>query len=179
MKIKDWAISVGDKITDFLIWDIWTVPELEQQDIKIYEYNQWNTSDCTLYSAFWAISDLMNYEFTKNEIAEIVAKSYEMGRVQGRWRYTQLGVDCVRKYWNDKNPDNKVISVKTNLWAEDFLDAFNKWYTIVVTYNGNSEYNMDYWKDWVVDWTKFQPSTYWHATSLIHIDDYNIKDSYH
>jgi hypothetical protein len=37
-----------------------------------------------LYSAFGAISDLFNYEFTKKEIDEIVALSYEKGRIKGQ-----------------------------------------------------------------------------------------------
>jgi hypothetical protein len=177
-EIRDWAIEVGEKETDFLIWDIGNIPELEQQDNVIFEYNQWNSLDCTIYSSFWAISDLQNYEFNSQEINEMVEKSFEMWRIRGRWWQTQSWVDCARQYWNEKNPDNKVISVRTTIGSSDFLEAFEKWYTIVVTYKGNSVYNLDSRIDWVVDGTEFKPRTYWHATSLIKIDWHNIKDSY-
>ena len=177
-EIRDWAIEVGEKDTDFLIWDIGSIPELEQQDNVIYQYNQWKSLDCTIYASFWAISDLQNYEFTAQEIYEMVEKSFTMWRIRGRWWDTQKAVDCVRQYWNDNNPDNKVISVRTTIGSDDFKEVFEKWYTIVVTYKGNSAYNMDSWIDWVVDGTEFKPRTYWHATSLIKKDWHSIKDSY-
>lgn len=176
--IKDWAIEVWEKETDFLIWDVGEIPRLEQQDNIIYQYDQWSSLDCTIYSSFWAISDLMNYEFNSTEINEMVEKSFEMGRIRGRWWQTQSWVDCVRKYWNEKNSDNKVISVRTTIGADDFWEAFEKWYTIVVTYRGNSAYNLDAWQDGIVNGTKFIPSTYWHATTTIKLDWVNIKDSY-
>jgi hypothetical protein len=35
-----------------------------------------------LYSAFGAVSDLFNYEFTQNEIDEMVEESYNRGRTR-------------------------------------------------------------------------------------------------
>jgi len=37
--------------------------------------------------------------------------------------------------------------VRTIIGSPDFEEVFQKGYTIVVTYRGNSEYNMDYWID--------------------------------
>jgi hypothetical protein len=64
------------------------LPALHIQDDIRFEYNQGSSLDCTLYSSFGAISDLMNYEFNEQEIKEIVAMSYVRGRPQGKGWFT-------------------------------------------------------------------------------------------
>ena len=81
--MKNWALWVWEQPTDFLIWNTENLPKLELQDDKRYEYNQGSSNDCTLYSSFGSLSDLMNYEFSPQEIIEMNELSYSRGRKKG------------------------------------------------------------------------------------------------
>ena len=78
------CLWLGAENSDFLLtwWEVDNLPELTQKDDKIFEYNQSWTPHCTLYSAFGAVSDLFNYEFTQKEIDEMVEESYKRGRIK-------------------------------------------------------------------------------------------------
>ena len=181
MLIKDGILWV-DSDDDYLVGSI-TIPNMELQDILIYEYNQWKSNDCTLYSALGCLWDLFNYKFTSEEIKEINDLSYKMGRVRGKGRWTFKWFKCVRNRWNNKYPDKTVKYFKMNIDSEDFLKAISFGYSIGCTYKWNSKYNNDFKDDGIVQWKKFWLSTYWHATRVKkrkHNEDHHIKviDSY-
>ena len=178
--ITDGALEVWEKDTDLLIeWEIELPPLFKQNDIR-HEYNQWSSLDCTLYSSFWALSDLKDYELTKTDIKEIVNMSYERGRQKDKGWSTALWVKCVCDWWNNKHPDNKAIYFRIDVLSNNFLQALKLGYTVVLTFKGNSSYSNDHWVDWVVDWVDFKPSTRWHATTSVYLQDEKvyIKDSY-
>lgn len=177
--ITNGCIWVWEQNTDFLMWAEIQLPDLKNQDNIIFQYNQGSSLDCTLYAPIGAISDLFNYKFTAKEIKEIVDMSYTRWRRIGWGRYTQSWVRCTCDRWNNKFPDKKVIFFRIELTSQNFIDATNKWYTVVVSYDGNSEYMIDYSKDLILNWTRFYPSTYWHCTSMRNIDGkIKVKDSY-
>ena len=89
----------------------------------------------------------MDYEFSKEEIKEIVALSYEQGRRSGKGWYTNLGVKCVVNYWNEKHQDKPVVYKRIDLDSPQAEDALNKNYTLCTTYKGSAEYNLDSLKD--------------------------------
>lgn len=174
----DWMIEHWEQETDFLLnWEVELPPLFNQDNIR-YEYSQGKTKDCTLYSAIWAISDLMNYEFNKTEIKEVVDMSYARGRRKDGWWFTQLWVKCAADYWNNKYPDRKVAYYRIDILSNNFTQVLKAWYTVVLSFKGNTAYSMDHYEDWVVDWTDFKPSTRWHATTSIHQEKVFIKDSY-
>ena len=76
------CLGDGYTRTDYLLSaeEINALPELEQQDDIIFEYNQGNSSDCTIYSALGALSDLFNREVTQEQIEECNEESYKRGR---------------------------------------------------------------------------------------------------
>lgn len=174
---------VGEQETDYLLtWaEVEQLPELVLQDEKIFEYNQGSTPHCTLYSAFWAVSDLFNYEFTQSEIDEMVEESYKRGRIKGKGWYIKSAVDLVADYWNEHHSDLwKVVYYRVSLYDTDIVDEIlKKNYTLCSGYQGNSKYNADYKEDAILNWASFWTWTYWHAVSWIGRFGYRfIKDNY-
>lgn len=164
------CLGIWAENTDYLLswWEVDMLPELTQQDTKIYEYNQSGTPHCTLYSAFGAVSDLFNYEFTQKEIDEIVELSYERGRIRGGGWYVKSAVDLVADYWNEHHSDLwKVVYYRISLYDTELVDKIlTKNYTLCSWYRGNQTYNNDR-NDWILNWTTFGTSTYGHAVSWL------------
>ena len=171
IEIENWCLGVWEKDTDYLLeeWDIDNLPTLYEQDDTFYEYNQNNQErskkSCTLYNAFGAVSDLMNYEFSLDEIKELDDLSYEKWRVQWYWRATQSAVDLVRK-WRNSNERLvkqywKVAYYRINMCNDELVQQIlDKNYTICRWYQWNSAYQKDYREDWVLDWITFWKKTY-------------------
>ena len=176
------CLGIWAENTDYLLTgeEAWELPELPIQDTKIYEYSQSGTPHCTLYSAFGAVSDLFNYEFTQKEIDEIVELSYERGRIRGGGWYIKSAVDLVADYWNEHHSDLwKVVYYRISLYDTELVDKIlTKNYTLCSWYRGNQTYNNDR-NDWVLNWTTFGTSTYGHAVSWIgRLWKRFIKDNY-
>ena len=168
--------------TDFLLswWEVDNFPELTQQDTKIFEYNQSWTPHCTLYSAFGAVSDLFNYEFTQKEIDEMVEESYKRGRIKGKGWYIKSAVNLVADYWNEHHSDLwKVVYYRVSLYDTELVDKIlEKNYTLCSWYRGNQKYNTDR-NDGILNWTTFGTSTYGHAVSWLGRKGKRyIKDNY-
>lgn len=181
-EIENGCLWIGAESTDYLLsWEMAeTLPELIQQDTKIYEYNQSGTPHCTLYSAFGAVSDLYNYEFTQQEIDEMVEESYNRGRVKWEWWYVKSAVDLVADYWNEHHAKlGKVVYYRVSLYDTELVDKIlKKNYTLCSWYRGNSAYNTDR-NDGILNWTTFWASTYGHAVSWIGREGKRyIKDNY-
>jgi hypothetical protein len=169
--------------SDFLLtwWEVDSLPELTQQDDKIFEYSQSWTPHCTLYSAFGAVSDLFNYEFTQKEIDEIVEESYKRGRIKWEWWYVKSAVNLVADYWNEHHSNlGKVVYYRVSLSDTETVDKIlSKNYTLCSWYRGNSKYNADYKEDCILNWVSFGTWTYWHAVSWIGRNrNRYIKDNY-
>lgn len=177
------CIGIWECTTDYLLtwWEVEQLPELVQQDTQIYEYNQGSTPHCTLYSAFGAVSDLFNYEFTQKEIDEMVEESYNRGRVKWQWWYVKNAVDLVADYWNEHHAKLwKVVYYRVSLYDTELVDKIlNKNYTLCSGYNWNAKYNSDYKQDWILNGVSFPWATYWHAVSWIGREwKRYIKDNY-
>lgn len=165
------CLWVGQETSDYLLsgeeaeW----LPELVLQDDKIYEYDQSGTPHCTLYSAFWAISDLFNYEWLQKEIDQMVEESYKRWRVKGGWWYIKSAVNLVADYRNEHHWDLwKVIYYRISLYDTELVDKIlDKNYTLCSWYTGNKKYNADRNEDWILNWTTFWTWTYGHAVSWI------------
>ena len=177
------CIWLWEENTDYLLcWEEaeW-LPELTIQDQIIYEYNQGTTPHCTLYSAFWAVSDLFNYQFTQKEIDEMVEESYKRGRLKDKWWYVKSAVDLVADYWNEHHSDLwKVVYYRISLYDTELVDKIlTKNYTLCSWYKGNSSYNFDRDDNWILNWTTFWTWTYGHAVSWIGREKRRfIKDNY-
>lgn len=178
-----WCIGVWECTTDYLLtWaEVESLPELVEQDTKIYEYNQWSTPHCTLYSAFGAVSDLFNYEWKQKEIDEMVEESYKRGRTKWQWWFIKSAVDLVADYWNEHHKNlGKVVYYRIDLSDTELVDKIlKKNYTLCSWYRGNKTYNADRDDNSILNWTSFGVSTYWHAVSWIwRLGVRMIKDNY-
>lgn len=176
------CIGIWAESSDYLLswWEVDNLPELIQQDTKIYEYNQWSTPHCTLYSAFGAVSDLFNYEWTQKEIDEMVEESYNRGRIKWEWWYVKSAVNLVADYWNEHHSSLwKVVYYRVSLYDTDIVDKIlEKNYTLCSWYRWNTAYNTDR-NDGILNWISFWKSTYWHAVSWIGRNKKRyIKDNY-
>lgn len=182
-EIKSWVVWLGASDTDYLLeWaEVDKLPELTLQDTQIYEYHQWRTPHCTLYSAFGAVSDLFNYEWTQKEIDEMIEESYNRWRTKWEWWFIKSAVDLVADYWNEHHSDLwKVVYYRVSLYDTELIDKIlTKNYTLCSWYRGNQKYNNDRDDNWILNWTTFWNATYGHAVSWIGREGKRfIKDSY-
>ena len=176
------CLWLGAENSDFLLTssEVESLPELTEQDTKIFEYSQSGTPHCTLYSAFGAVSDLFNYEFKQSEIDEMVEESYKRGRIKGEWWYIKSAVNLVADYWNEHHASlGKVVYYRISLYDTDIVDKIlTKNYTLCSWYRWNSKYNTDR-NDGILNWTTFGTSTYGHAVSWLGRNGKRyIKDNY-
>lgn len=182
--IDNWLLGDWYQETDFLLLNGSNLPNLYQQDNQIYEYDQWKSNDCTIYSAFGAISDLMNYKFSAEEIKEMNELSYTMWRKRWNGWFVFKAIDCVRKRWNSKTDlvkkYGKVASYRVDLTDDVLVDEIlDKGYTLCSWYNGNGKYNVDFTIDDELDWSEFWEKTYGHAVSWRKVNwERCIKDNY-
>ena len=108
-----WCLGDWAENTDYVLCngDSDLLPPLVKKDEIRFSYNQYKNKrsyvSCTIFAAVWMLSDLMNYEFSYNEIKEIDELSYERGRIRGQWWWVQSAVKLVADRWNEKM-DRKV-----------------------------------------------------------------------
>jgi hypothetical protein len=77
------------------------------------------------------MSDLMNYEFSYDEIHEIDELSYERGRIRGQGWYVQSAYELVADRWNERHPDKQVAFFRINKYDNEIIEnAINNLYTI-------------------------------------------------
>lgn len=183
---KLWCLWIWIEDTDYILceWDVDVLPKLYNQDDERFEYNQANQPrsrvSCTIFSAMWMLSDLMNYEFSLDELQEVDELSYEKWRIRWQWRYVKSAVDLVCKRRNEKHADLwKVAYYRINKYSEKIDEILQKWYTINWNFCPTVEYSQDYRKDAVLDWCDFWLNTNWHAIDIIRNEWHrSTKDSY-
>lgn len=168
---KDWKLT-GEMLQ--------YLPELETQDQLIFEYDQGNSSDCTIYSTLGALSDLRNRELTQEQIDEAVEESYNRGRTKGEGWYVKDAVNLACDMWAKWYPNEKVAYYRIwNLNDEDIEMVIEKNYSLCTSFNGNKKYQKDRADNGRIDWDDFGTSTYWHAVCLIGREGKKfVKDNY-
>lgn len=180
-----WCLGTWESDTDYVLcdWDIDLLPELYQQDQIRYEYNQgnqnWSKVSCTIFAAMGMVSDLMNYEFSLDELKEVDNLSYEKWRIKGQGWYVKSAVDLVCKWWNEKHWDLwKIAYYRVSKYSDMVDKIIEKWYTMDTNYCPTVEYAKDYYLDWVLDWYEFWYNTNWHSVCVINDWVRKIKDNY-
>ena len=177
--LGDWAENTDYRLCN---WDSDLLPPLVKKDEVRFTYNQYKNKrsyvSCTIFAAVWMLSDLMNYEFSYDEIKEIDELSYERGRIRGQWWWVQSAVKLVADRWNEKM-DRKVAYYRISKYDNDIIeDVIGKLYTIDWNLGLNSKYNEDK-KDWMIDGTDFGTQTSWHSVDIVKKDwQRSVKDSW-
>ncbi len=184
-EITLWCLWIGEEATDYVLCDgdIDILPKLYKQDQVRYEYNQanqsWSKVSCTIFSAMWMVSDLMNYEFSLEELQEVDELSYTKWRIRWHGWYVKQAVDLVCKWWNEKHGDLwKIAYYRVSKYSNMIDEILEKWYTMNGNFCPTTEYSQDYRKDAVLDWTDFWTNTNWHAIDIINDWKRKVKDSY-
>lgn len=190
-EIKDlWCVWIWETNTDYVLcdWDSEYLPTLYQQDDTRFEYNQgnqwWSRVSCTIFAAVWMVSDLMNYEFSLDEIKVIDNLSYNNPKYHPRkkweWWWVKDAVDLVCKYWNEKHWDlGKIAYYRVNKYSDIVDKILQKWYTMETNFCPTVEYAKDYYvSDAVLDWYDFWTKTNGHAVWVIWDWHRAIKDNY-
>lgn len=180
-----WCLGDWAENTDYVLCngDSDLLPPLVKKDEIRYEYNQykntWSYVSCTIFAAVGMMSDLMNYEFSYDEIKEIDELSYTRWRIRGQWWWVQSAVKLVADRWNEKHPDKQVAFYRISKYDNDIIEnVIGKLYTIDWNLGLNSKYNEDK-KDWMIDGTDFGTQTSWHSVDIVLKDGQrSVKDSW-
>lgn len=181
-----WCLGTGEEITDYVLneWDGDLLPKLYNQDEIRFEYNQqnqsWSKVSCTIFSAMGAIADLMNYDFSLDELKEVDELSYTKWRTRWQWWFTKSAVDLACKWWNEKHGDLwKVAYYRVSKYSNLVDEILQKWYTMITNLCPTSEYSQDYRKDAILDGADFGYNTNGHAIDIIwNVWKRSTKDSY-
>lgn len=143
-----------------------------------HEYNQWQQEKtwycCTVYSAFNMLGYLKNTSFTYEQMGEVIDKMVSDGKLNlkagGR---LADAIDYVRRWWNERNPNNQVISYQVNLLDDSIMNIIKKealgvqigyyldpelynetetlGYTTKTKYNKWGGHAVCLWGEWVID----------------------------
>lgn len=176
----------GAEQTDYLLCDgdIDALPNLYNQDEIRFEYNQWNQSwskvSCTIFSAMWMVADLMNYNFSLDELKEVDELSYDAWRMRWKWWYVKSAVDLVCKRWNEKHGDLwKIAYYRVSKHSNMVDEILKKWYTMNTNFCPTTAYWRDYCEDAILDGCDFGTQTNGHAIDIIWNNwKRSVKDSY-
>lgn len=176
---KDYVLCDGDG--DLL-------PKLFQQNDVRFEYNQanqkWSTVSCTIFAAMGMLADLMDYDFSLDELEYVDNLSYAAGRVKWKGWYVKNAVKLVADWWNSKpeltSKYGKVAYYRISKYDDDIIEeALRKNYTLDTNFCPTSKYSNDYRTDAVLNWTEFGTNTNWHSTCIISNKLVrSVKDSY-
>ena len=185
------CLWVWESETDYILLDgdIDSLPELYEKDEIRFEWNQWNQSrskvSCTIFSALWVLADLINYNFSLDEIKEYDEESYkpEWWRIRGQWRFTKYAFDLVCKKYNDSELSKKYGKVAyyriSKNSEESIKKLLDKKYTLWTNWCITTAYQNDYRDDAFVEWCKFWTQTNGHAFNIISKKwQRSVKDSY-
>lgn len=175
-ELIEWCIWDWAKETDFIFdeAELGNLPTLFEKDDIIFEYNQWSSVDCTIYWAVWAVSDLTNYEYTKEHIANLVETSFEPKRWRIRWNgwFVENACHLIKDDWNN-NPElvakyGKIAYYRVKKVNDEIIQwILDKKYTLVGNRSTASEFTSDYRTDWVLDGKDFWTKTNWHCIDII------------
>lgn len=111
------------------------------KDSKPYNDTRWS---CGLFGTMGVISDLTGYEFTKADKLEIQRLAVDkFGLKVPGGMYMSRAVDCLRNWYNLKFPNDKLITFRTTIGSDIFIDAITKKHSLVVWYKTSKEYYQD------------------------------------
>ncbi len=182
-----WCLGDWAEDTDYLLCngDGDLLPTLYKKDEIRFTYNQykntWSYVSCTIFAAIGMLSDLINYEFSYDQIKEVDELSYTRGRVKWHWWHVKSAVKLVADRYNESELSKKygkVAYYRISKYDNEIIEwAIEKLYTIDWNMCPNSSYNKDK-ADWMVDGTDFWTDTNWHSVDVICKEGQrSVKDS--
>jgi len=123
-------------------------------------------SACTIAWAYLQICQIFNKEANNTELLEVVERAHNNMWYDYTGQLSSVWANMAVKRWNAHN-EEKLLYIKI---AHDDPDLhylmFDRNFMGGATYKGNGAYGRDYRADGILNNTNFDPSTYWHRTSL-------------
>lgn len=193
IKEVEWCLGIWEENTDYLLCegDLDIIPTLFEKDEVRFEYNQWANKwsevSCTIFAAIGMLSDLINYEFSLEQIKEVDELSYNNPkyphiRKKWHWWYVKYAVDLVADWYNNSELSKKygkVAYYRINKNDDELVEGIIwKLYTIDWNQCITSEFNKDR-KDGMIDGTDFGTNTNWHSMDVINYKwQRSVKNSY-
>ena len=193
IKEIEWCLGIWEENTDYLLCegDLDIIPTLFEKDEVRFEYNQWANKwsevSCTIFAAIGMLSDLINYEFTYEQIKEVDELSYNNPkyphiRKKWHWWYVKYAVDLVADWYNNSELSKKygkVAYYRINKNDDELVEGIIwKLYTIDWNQCITSEFNKDR-RDGMIDGTDFGTNTNWHSMDVINYKwQRSVKNSY-
>lgn len=171
MDFMPWMLFRVDNHDYIMGWESDLSKKIELQAIPAYYYfSEWNqkeinNSSCVIHWMLWALWRTVNEDFTENRLELLNLAKEQWLFQEWYWMYFNDWCDLVRKWWNNNNPDKKVITFRLQYWTEDFNTALENWYRLAWWYKRSQSYIED-WQDWVVDWDSFNDTSWWHCVSI-------------
>lgn len=145
------------------------IKERRGADDEVIEYNQLDLPNgrnaCTIHASVGAVSDLMNFAYSKERRQELWDSALALDASESAWWHFWKAVDHIRKEWNAKNPDNRLISGRMSYDSPEFWTALDRKHSLVGGYKGNADYNKDS-EDGNLEWTSFPKWTYGHCIRI-------------
>lgn len=194
MEENIWCLGIWESDTDYLLcnWDSDLLPPLIKKNEVRFEYNQWANKwsevSCTIFAAMWMLSDLIDVEWTYDQIKEVDNLSYNNPdylpmRTPWHWWYVKSAVDLVADWYNKSElakKYGKVAYYRISKFDDEIIEnVINKLYTIDWNMWLPTAFKQDYKEDWMVDWTNFWVNTNWHSIDIICRNwQRSVKDSY-
>jgi len=177
---------------DFILcdWEYDLLPKLYKKNEIRFEYNQanqdWSTVSCTIFAAMWMLSDLIDIEWTYDQIKEVDELSYITTkyptRIRGRGWRVRYAVWLVRDWYNSSELSKKYWKInyyRINRYSNMLEKALDELYTLDTNFCPTTAYSQDYRKDWILNWTDFWTATNGHSVDIIKKDwKRGVKDSY-
>jgi len=171
-----WSID----IRDFGSSHIDNIPVIKKHDKP--KFNQYKSSytkhSCTIT---WAVIWLCynnNIEFKEDYIREAIGFCEDNAWYDHhRWRDTNLAMQWVRKRAEIKR-QKEFPYVRLRYNNEKSEEYFDKGYMVWFSFNGNTNYVIDYWAEGILDWTTFWARKRWHRTNMYKETwVYRVRDS--
>lgn len=188
-EIINWVTSWDPQLTDFSYEAIDGVNLDTLPEVKwgiMVPFNQalksLTKSACTIVNSarnlLYIASAFYGYKPKAQDIIDAVNFAVTQKYVPWQWWMVTYGVDAVRKRWNTNHPDQQMTSYNIKRDNLDFAELLVKWYPMTGSYWGWNDYNEDYRKDAILDWSVFKDRDYWHCTIWRHKWKLVVDDSY-
>lgn len=170
---RDWTFG------NSWIKNIYEIPSQIRYEYNQLEYSrQFSAFLCTLYAPIGILSTETQtfIEATRRRtLCDLRTKMPDFDRSYGgklvEW------VNCVRRWWNAKNPDETISQYAVNIHSEEFDELIQKWHRVNIGLKGNSKYNLDI-SDGVLDSTNIGKTTYGHSTTIRKLNNAIFKWTY-
>lgn len=184
--LGDWAETTDYRLCS---WDSDLLPPLVKKDEIRFSYNQYKNkrsyTSCTVFAAIGMLSDLINYEFSYDQIKEVDELTYTTDnypkRTRWQWYRVKYAVWVLADRYNASELSKKygkVAYFRVSKYDDDIMEnCLDKLYALDWNLHLTDAYYKDK-EDWMIDWTDFWTLTNWHSICITKKEwQRSVKDS--